>query len=71
MSVSSAVQTLLFNKSLSTMVKGIRSHKSENGGSRTAESDFIQKCINEIREELKSNFNDSKAVAVQKLIYVK
>lgn len=64
------MQTTLFNKSLSTMVKGIRSHKSENGGSRQAEQEYINKCIQEIKNELKTNFPDVKAVAIQKLIYV-
>jgi len=52
------------------MVKGIRAHKAENAGNRHAESEFIGKCMAEIKEELKTNFPDVKAVAIQKLIYV-
>lgn len=71
MSVTSTIQNLLLNKSLSSMVKGIRNHKSENGGSKLAEQEYINKCLAEIKEELKTNFPDVKAVAVQKLIYVR
>lgn len=70
-SKSSTMHHLLFNKSLSSMVKGIRSQKGENGGGKNAEKEYINKCIAEIKEELKTNFPDIKAVAIQKLIYVR
>ena len=70
MSVTSTLQTMLLNKSLSSMVKGIRNHKSENGGSKAQEQEYINKCMAEIKEELKTSFPDVKAVAIQKLIYV-
>lgn len=70
MSVSSTMQNILFNKSLSQMVKGIRNQKSEHGGSKAAEVEYIAKCLAEIKEELKTNFPDIKAIAVQKLIYL-
>ena len=69
-SVGSSVMSLLTSKSLSSMVKGIRTHKTEHAGNRHAEGEFIAKCMAEIKEELKTNFPDVKAVAIQKLIYV-
>jgi len=68
--MSTTIQTMLLNKTLSSMVKGIRQHKAESGGSKTAEAEYIAKCIAEIKEELKTNFMDVKSVAIQKLIYL-
>ena len=69
-SVGSSVLSLLTTKSLSSMVKGIRNFKSEHAGNAAAEAEFIGKCMAEIKEELKTNFPDVKAVAIQKLIYL-
>jgi AP-3 complex subunit delta-1 len=46
------------------MVKGIRNHKDKG------EKEYIQKCLNEIKEELQSTYPEVKSSAVQKLIYL-
>lgn len=53
----------MFEKSLQDMVKGIRNA----GNDATA---YTAKCIQEIKEELKSKDVTIKAQALQKLIYV-
>lgn len=77
--------TLLFNKSLSTMVKGIRNYKDKARCSlladvdlltnwrllQASEAEYISKCIGEIKEELKSTFPELKAQGIKKLIYVR
>ena len=60
----SLINTTVLNKSLSTMVKGIRGHKDRG------ELDYINKCINEVKEELATPYADVKAQALQKLIYL-
>jgi len=64
MSKNDKMSTILFNKSLATMVKGIRNHKDKG------ESEYIAKCIAEIKEELASSYLDVKANALRKLIYL-
>jgi len=54
----------MFEKSLTDLVKGIRANKSN-------ESQFISTCLAEIRQEVASTDIKKKAVAVQKLIYVR
>ena len=60
----SLINTTVLNKSLSSMVKGIRGHKDRG------ELDYINKCINEIKDELATPYADVKAQALQKLIYL-
>lgn len=55
---------LLFTKNLTSMVKGIRAAKENK-------SEYISKCLGEIKDELKQNSTpEAKAVAIEKLIYV-
>ena len=60
----SLISTTVLNKSLSTMVKGIRGHKDKG------ELDYIAQCIAEIKAELSTPYADVKAQALQKLIYL-
>jgi len=60
--VQSAVSTL-FKKDLHDLVSGIRANKGN-------ESKYINDCIQEIKEELKSFEHDEKAMAVLKLTYL-
>lgn len=53
----------LLSKSLTDLVRGIRSNKKDEAG-------FISQCIQAIRKELKSTNREVKAVAVQKLAYL-
>lgn len=54
---------LTFQKSLTDLVKGIRNSKNN-------EKVFISQCVQEIKEELKSDDIKTRAIAVQKLTYV-
>src|SRR4051794_10763759 len=54
----------LMQKTLSDMVRGIRSHKKD-------EAQYISQCIQEIKDELKSPKMEIKTVAVQKVSYLK
>jgi hypothetical protein len=53
----------MFEKSLTDLVKGIRTHKHN-------EDTYIRNCITEIKNELQTQDIKKKAVAVQKLTYV-
>lgn len=65
-SVASALSGVLtFQKTLSDLVKGIRNSSNSN------EATFISQCIQEIKEELKSEDIKTRMVAVQKLTYVR
>eukprot|EP01064_Diplonema_japonicum_P009655 TRINITY_DN1712_c0_g2_i1.p1 TRINITY_DN1712_c0_g2~~TRINITY_DN1712_c0_g2_i1.p1 ORF type:complete len:1237 (+),score=417.36 TRINITY_DN1712_c0_g2_i1:40-3750(+) len=55
--------TQLFQKSLPDLVKGIRKHKKN-------EQEFIQKSIQEIKDELKHRDIHVKVIAVQKMTYL-
>lgn len=54
---------MVFERTLSDLVRGIRTHKND-------EANFINKCLAEIKEELKSPDVSKKIVAVQKLTYL-
>ena len=54
----------LFKKSLTELVRGIRANKKN-------EYQYICKCIQEIKEELKQVNKRVKVIAVQKLTYVR
>lgn len=54
----------MFTKSLTDLVKGIRAHKNN-------EDKYIRQAISEIKNELRTNDIKKKAVAVQKLTYVR
>lgn len=62
MSLNQTMETM-FKKSLADLVRGIRSHKKN-------EAPYISKCLQEIKEELRSNNFELKAIAIQKLTYV-
>lgn len=47
MAAAIAMATPFFQKNLADLVKGIRSHKKN-------EKEYIQKCINDIKDEFKS-----------------
>ncbi|KAI9296535.1 Adaptor protein complex AP-3 delta subunit [Neoconidiobolus thromboides FSU 785] len=53
----------MFEKSLNDLIKGIRAHKKN-------EKEYILKCIEEIRKELKTDDMDYKAAAISKLAYL-
>ena len=53
----------LFTKNLHDLIKGLRAHKD-------AEAQYVADCLAEIKEELKSDSNVTKANAVAKLTYV-
>lgn len=55
--------SIMFEKSLTDLVKGIRSHKHN-------EEAYIRNVIAEIKNELKTSDIKKKAVAIQKLTYV-
>eukprot|EP01102_Stenamoeba_stenopodia_P004321 TRINITY_DN1463_c0_g1_i2.p1 TRINITY_DN1463_c0_g1~~TRINITY_DN1463_c0_g1_i2.p1 ORF type:complete len:635 (-),score=132.59 TRINITY_DN1463_c0_g1_i2:1876-3780(-) len=61
-SISLAMETMM-HKSLTDLVRGIRTNKKN-------ESKYITRCLAEIKEELKSTNYDLKAIAVQKLTYL-
>ena len=54
----------LFRKSLTDLVRGIRANKKD-------EHKFITKCLQEIKDELRSTDRKVKVVAIQKLTYVR
>jgi AP-3 complex subunit delta-1 len=54
---------LLFQKNLSDLIKGIRTNKK-------GEADFIQQCIDEIRQELKNKEILVKVTAISKMTYL-
>eukprot|EP00906_Rhabdomonas_costata_P014081 RCo020208 len=56
------MSTPFFQKTLADVVKGIRGHKRN-------EKEYIQKCIGEVREELRSTDSKVKCTAVQKCTY--
>ena len=64
MSTPKGLSTVLFNKSLSTMVNGIRGRKD------SGEQEYIAKCLSEIKEELATTYPDVKSQALQKLIFL-
>uniref|UniRef100_A0A0K6SAF5 Clathrin/coatomer adaptor adaptin-like N-terminal domain-containing protein n=1 Tax=Chromera velia CCMP2878 TaxID=1169474 RepID=A0A0K6SAF5_9ALVE len=53
----------MFEKNLSTMIKGIRAHRNN-------ESEYISTCLQEIKQEMKSNNMHSKANGIMKLTYL-
>lgn len=53
----------MFEKSLTDLIRGIRANKKN-------EQKYIAACLQEIRNEVKSNDLDVKATAVAKLTYV-
>ena len=53
----------IFRKSLADLVRGIRANKND-------EEAYINKCLQQIKEELRLQNNKAKMVAVQKLCYV-
>ncbi|KAF7620121.1 hypothetical protein AFLA_005435 [Aspergillus flavus NRRL3357] len=59
----SAYSTIMFEKSLYDLIKGLRNHKG-------AEEDYIQECLRECKAEVKSQDMDKKATALLKLIYL-
>lgn len=61
---SAPITAVIFNKSLSTMVKGIRGHKDKG------QADYIAKCLAEIKVELQQSYGDVKANALKKLVYL-
>eukprot|EP01061_Rhynchopus_euleeides_P041815 TRINITY_DN730_c0_g3_i3.p1 TRINITY_DN730_c0_g3~~TRINITY_DN730_c0_g3_i3.p1 ORF type:complete len:919 (+),score=494.86 TRINITY_DN730_c0_g3_i3:178-2934(+) len=58
-----SAKTQLFQKSLPELVKGIRKHKKN-------EQDYIQKSLQEIKEELRHRDVAVKVIAVQKMTYL-
>lgn len=54
----------MFEKSLTDLIRGIRANKKN-------EQKYIAACLQEIRNEVKSNDLDIKSIAVAKLTYVK
>jgi hypothetical protein len=60
----SIIMNFMFEKTLQDLVKGIRANKN-------SEEKYIQECIHEIRKEVNSKEYQIKAVAIQKLTYVK
>lgn len=54
---------MVFEKSLTAMVKGIRAHRGN-------ESEYIQACITEIQKEVASKNMSTKSMAVLKLAYL-
>lgn len=53
----------MFEKSLTDLIRGIRANKKN-------EQKYIAACLQEIRNEVKSNDLDVKSTAVAKLTYV-
>lgn len=58
-----SVSHRMFEKSLTDLIRGIRANKKN-------EQKYIAVCLQEIRNEVKSNDPDIKAMAVAKLTYV-
>jgi AP-3 complex subunit delta-1 len=54
----------MFEKTLTDLIRGIRANKKN-------EQKYISVCLQEIRNEVKSNDADIKAMAVAKLTYVR
>jgi AP-3 complex subunit delta-1 len=54
----------MFEKSLTDLIRGIRTNKKN-------EQKYIAACLQEIRQEVRSNDPDVKAVAISKLTYVR
>ena len=54
---------IMFEKSLTDLIRGIRANKKN-------EQKYIAVCLQEIRNEVKSNDLDIKSTAVAKLTYV-
>lgn len=54
----------MFEKTLTDLIRGIRANKKN-------EQKYIAACLQEIRNEVKSNDLDIKSIAVAKLTYVK
>ena len=54
----------MFEKSLTDLIRGIRANKKN-------EQKYIAVCLQEIRNEVKSNDIDVKGIAVAKLTYVR
>ena len=54
----------MFEKSLTDLIRGIRANKKN-------EQKYIAACIQECRQEVKSNDPDVKAMAILKLTYVR
>jgi len=63
MATLSSHSIMLFQKSLQDMIKGIRTNKK-------GEADFIQQCLDEIRQELKHKEVMVKVIAVSKMTYL-
>jgi hypothetical protein len=55
---------IMFEKSLTDLIRGIRANKKN-------EQKYIAVCLQEIRNEVKSNDLDIKSTAVAKLTYVR
>lgn len=53
----------MFEKSLTDLIRGIRANKKN-------EQKYITACLQEIRNEVKTNDLDIKATAIAKLTYV-
>lgn len=53
----------MFRKSLADLVRGLRANKKN-------EEQYINKCIQQIKDELKLQNKKAKMVAIQKLTYV-
>lgn len=56
--------SIMFEKTLTDLIRGIRANKKN-------EQKYISVCLQEIRNEVKSNDADIKAMAVAKLTYVR
>ncbi|PKK80266.1 hypothetical protein RhiirC2_724881 [Rhizophagus irregularis] len=54
----------MFEKTLTDLIRGIRTNKKNK-------QKYIAACLQEIRQEVKSNDPDVKAVAISKLTYVR
>ncbi|RUS21844.1 adaptin N terminal region-domain-containing protein [Endogone sp. FLAS-F59071] len=54
----------MFEKSLTDLIRGIRANKKND-------QKYIAACLQEIRQEIKSNDPDIKAIAIAKLTYVR
>lgn len=54
----------MFRKSMGDLVRGIRANKND-------ESKYINKCLQDIKEELKLVNKKAKTIAIQKLTYVR
>eukprot|EP01065_Artemidia_motanka_P048353 TRINITY_DN7764_c3_g1_i2.p1 TRINITY_DN7764_c3_g1~~TRINITY_DN7764_c3_g1_i2.p1 ORF type:complete len:1286 (+),score=583.90 TRINITY_DN7764_c3_g1_i2:117-3974(+) len=61
--MAAAAAATLLQKSLPDIVRGIREHKKN-------EKEYIQKCISDIKDELKQRDFGVKVIAVQKMTYL-